>query len=930
LRGTSSLPAWRRGGGVGRFAPSQPSRGNRNSWRLFDSAEAWRRATTAGDGNSSNTNNNSSSKTGPVEGSGVPPQPHERGNNRDLNNKIKSKDFVSVMKIYEEMKEAGKYFSKDMYNAFLSVCYLAEHYDAAKEMFDNMTEKRMEHSEQTYLALIRCLAAGGRIDESLGLVEDMEKIPLELKSRTFWPIFEATCEQGNVPEALDLIDLMMTKGVRPRTDYITLLLETAIKTNSLNPVASASSSSSSKRSRSKSNVNDTAMRKNVYERTNALITQAAESDFLGLPSVDLHRLVAVLGNETLFEVKEKGILVQSVSDIPGPYIGDLLSSNGVPVKAFLKSTYNILNRDGSYSGSPYMISPFNSSNFSFMSSNASTSASCMGHPDELYNSSFWTKIDTNLKEGGEEGGGGGGAGVHGDAASSSVYEAGVEASSPAVESSFSSAPAPARVATAAAADKDDDVLAVIETYRVIDDLSPQASTRKGNKILQQEKSALGVGSSASMVEISNTTQLCPNCGGKLKSFLLNDEERERVKMTMRNMVALATGGGGSEADKERNVQVKKLLQFEAWVEQQQELHGEFDFIIDGANVAYHKQNYIDGRFNYHQVDVIVEVLRAQGKRVLLLLPTSYAQKVIPNTTRGKGLENKRVLTYITKEDSALLEKWERENMLYKVPGGANDDWYWIYVTLCGRRKNPAYVVTNDLMRDHRLAFLEPRPFVRWRSTQIVHFDFVRPNEQEEEDHDEDEEASLALDNNAEQSVAAAEQSISKEADTSGSIYTADDLVLIMPGSYSREIQRSDNGHWHIPSLDRSSWMCMSLNGTLIGDVSKGPELKIRKKRDEEKKKEERGGKARGGGKGEGKGGGAKEKAAAAVGDEAKKTSKQAKGSRQRQGQTKQKQSSTEGTMAAGGFVFDGVSPSDQQSYQARYLSDDDVSATRND
>ena len=28
-------------------------------------------------------------------------------------------------------------------------------------------------------------------------------------------------------------------------------------------------------------------------------------------------------------------------------------------------------------------------------------------------------------------------------------------------------------------------------------------------------------------------------------------------------------------------------------------------------------------------------------------------------------------------------------------------------------------VTNDLMRDHRLAFLEPRPFIRWRTTQVT-------------------------------------------------------------------------------------------------------------------------------------------------------------------------------------------------------------------
>ena len=31
-------------------------------------------------------------------------------------------------------------------------------------------------------------------------------------------------------------------------------------------------------------------------------------------------------------------------------------------------------------------------------------------------------------------------------------------------------------------------------------------------------------------------------------------------------------------------------------------------------------------------------------------------------------------------------------MLYIVPSGANDDWYWIYATVNANRKNAAYVV----------------------------------------------------------------------------------------------------------------------------------------------------------------------------------------------------------------------------------------------
>ena len=61
--------------------------------------------------------------------------------------------------------------------------------------------------------------------------------------------------------------------------------------------------------------------------------------------------------------------------------------------------------------------------------------------------------------------------------------------------------------------------------------------------------------------------------------------------------------------------------------------------------------------------------------------------------------------------------------------GADDDWYWIMPTVVENRLNTAYVVTNDLMRDHRLAFLEPRPFIRWRTTQVMHFDFSKAGKQ---------------------------------------------------------------------------------------------------------------------------------------------------------------------------------------------------------
>lgn len=39
-----------------------------------------------------------------------------------------------------------------------------------------------------------------------------------------------------------------------------------------------------------------------------------------------------------------------------------------------------------------------------------------------------------------------------------------------------------------------------------------------------------------------------------------------------------------------------------------------------------------------------------------------------------------------------MQRFEEEGMLYLVPQGADDDWYWIYSTVAENRKNIAYVV----------------------------------------------------------------------------------------------------------------------------------------------------------------------------------------------------------------------------------------------
>ena len=241
--------------------------------------------------------------------------------------------------------------------------------------------------------------------------------------------------------------------------------------------------------------------------------------------------------------------------------------------------------------------------------------------------------------------------------------------------------------------------------------SEVASYNERYSVLGSAQAAPGF--TARIVDVSDRTGRCPNCASPLQRLVLTEQERSRVRAAL-----------GSVVETFSPVQHKALLQFGEWMARRRQESGgeEFAYIVDGANVAYHKQNFEGGKFSFRQIQLVVDALRPRllpKQRILVLIPYPYARKVVPNSTKSK---KGRKLSYLTSEEADILEGFERDGMLYVVPQWANDDWYWMYATLDEGRKGLAQVVTNDLMRDHRLAFLEPRPFMRWRSSQVLHFD----------------------------------------------------------------------------------------------------------------------------------------------------------------------------------------------------------------
>ena len=132
----------------------------------------------------------------------------------------------------------------------------------------------------------------------------------------------------------------------------------------------------------------------------------------------------------------------------------------------------------------------------------------------------------------------------------------------------------------------------------------------------------------------------------------------------------------------------------------------YDFVIDGANVGYYKQNFANAPkyVDYQQIDWLIDHLLALNKRVLLVLHKRHFSHYL-----------------MPKWASPIAEKWKGLGVLYCTPAGSNDDWFWMHAALCCGRDT--LVISNDEMRDHHFQMLAYRSFLRWKERHQVHFSF---------------------------------------------------------------------------------------------------------------------------------------------------------------------------------------------------------------
>jgi hypothetical protein len=127
---------------------------------------------------------------------------------------------------------------------------------------------------------------------------------------------------------------------------------------------------------------------------------------------------------------------------------------------------------------------------------------------------------------------------------------------------------------------------------------------------------------ARQVEINNNTCRCPNCGDKLHSLILTQDEKESVMLALKSIVLDVS-----------HSQYENFKDFEIWLTSQKR----YTYIVDAANCAYLRQNFEKGQFSYRQIEVIVDKLKARGDgEILIILPTSYAKSdVVPNRVQNR-------------------------------------------------------------------------------------------------------------------------------------------------------------------------------------------------------------------------------------------------------------------------------------------------------
>lgn len=270
---------------------------------------------------------------------------------------------------------------------------------------------------------------------------------------------------------------------------------------------------------------------------------------------------------------------------------------------------------------------------------------------------------------------------------------------------------------------------------------------------------------ASRVSLDRSSGICPVTNAQQRLIVLEPDQRAQLHNDLLKLSTEQFAKYHSEKRRDNDSPDRardQLLAFSNWLDQRQ---GEpFTAIVDGANVGYYMQSFDKGRFNYHQVKFMVDTLVERGENPLVVVPHKYGYETF-YSSKGEyqTLDQEEVQIMKGLRESGRLYQGKLSHSLRsvgiavsisyldlllftscQVPPRCLDDFYWMLASVSDQTKSRGgkdmsvsnddpdgrfpgarpMLISNDMMRDHRLELLEPRLFRRWYGCHIVNYNFT--------------------------------------------------------------------------------------------------------------------------------------------------------------------------------------------------------------
>mmetsp|Transcript_14229 Transcript_14229/g.21502 ORF Transcript_14229/g.21502 Transcript_14229/m.21502 type:complete len:689 (-) Transcript_14229:323-2389(-) len=269
-----------------------------------------------------------------------------------------------------------------------------------------------------------------------------------------------------------------------------------------------------------------------------------------------------------------------------------------------------------------------------------------------------------------------------------------------------------------------------KAYSVLESMANDVATLSTKASWETIQSALKIkGQTDVSVDASGK---CSGCNRSLLSLELNDIQREQLLNQIDSLVVhqellqvIPDNNTPLAPDAIRRSNQWKV--FKSWLHQRQAEDGPIDFVIDGANVGYFKQNYAGApdHVDFHNIDSVLQhclsAYLPRRKSMATSQPSTSVQTKFRNRVliilHARHLAEDRMPYYAHE----IVKRWRSQKQIYSCAIKNNDDWYWLYAAVAAG--DNCYLVSNDEMRDHHFDMLGQDSFLNWKERHLTKFDF---------------------------------------------------------------------------------------------------------------------------------------------------------------------------------------------------------------